>query len=75
MRVPCLLARMSSVANHDNAELARRCRALAEATYRLADQADVPEIIADYLAIAAKLLALAAEYETDAEPAPLRRCA
>jgi|KBSSwiStaDraftv2_1062776.scaffolds.fasta_scaffold71603_2 hypothetical protein len=50
-------------------DCAGQCRALAEETYRLADRTELPEVIADYLAAASKLLNCAMAHEaTSAEP-------
>jgi hypothetical protein len=51
-------------------DCASRCRELASHTYELADSAESPEIIADYLAIAAKLVGCADRVERG-EPSPL----
>lgn len=62
----------SSQPHRSAAERAQRLRALAEGTYRLADECDCPAIIDDYLRIAAKLIGLAegAEAEAAAMAAP-----
>ena len=60
---------------HTAAERARHFRALAEGTCRLADECDVPELIEDYLRIAARLnmFAEAAEAEAKQFEAEARR--
>ena len=51
---------------------AAHCRRLASETYELAEQAECPEIIGDFLAIAAKLVACAERVEAGEAP-PLTR--
>jgi hypothetical protein len=46
-------------AQNETFDCGPHCRRLATATFALADGAEIPEIIGDYLAIAAKLLACA----------------
>jgi hypothetical protein len=52
-------------------DCASHCRELANETYDLADRAELPEIIGDYLAIAAKLVHCAERAEMG-KAAPLR---
>jgi hypothetical protein len=52
------------------ADTAKRYRALAEATYRLADECDCPDIIDDYLRIAVRLNKFAEEAEALADVRP-----
>jgi|GEM_PF-3494252 len=51
-------------------DCASRCRELASQTYAIADRTESPEIIADYLAIAAKLVGCAERVERG-EPSSL----
>jgi len=54
----------------NGSDCALRCRTLARQTYDLADSAESPEVIADFLAIAAKLVACAERVERG-EPSSL----
>lgn len=54
----------SSQPNRSPAERARHFRTLAEGAYRLADECDCPEVIDDFLRIAARLIKFAEEAES-----------